>query len=299
MFCIVLVFLSQNLVAQEANVFSETAEKIIHQYEGILNCIGNPANDEPAINQCIDAGIDSLFQNEMVMVINDLGSELQNDSILNVRDYLDHYYLRFNKRGIHSHVKNVKVSQLFTMPYDHLIVSYEMHRESKSLRTNEDSVLLKQAIMEVEKYKSHSKIRIVSMGPKILQEGTTYQMALNEGGTFSIPCKINGVEMDFIFDTGATNVSISLSEAIFLLKNDRLEESDLIGISNAQLANGEIIENTIINIRELELFDRKLENVRATIVNNLNAPLLLGQSAISKLGKIEIDYSKNTITILE
>jgi len=137
----------------------------------------------------------------------------------------------------------------------------------------------------------------------IKQPGATkrnhFNLEENHSGTFTVPVKINGVEFNFVFDTGASSVCISISEAIYLLKNGRLAEEDLLGMTTAQIANGEIIENTIINIRELEIFDRTLYNVEASIINNLNAPLLLGQSVIQELGKIEIDYRNNTLTILE
>lgn len=59
---------------------------------------------------------------------------------------------------------------------------------------------------------------------------------------YTIPCKVNGLELDFIFDTGASNVSLSLTEALFMLKNGKLNEEDIIGSSYAQLANGDITE---------------------------------------------------------
>ena len=40
-------------------------------------------------------------------------------------------------------------------------------------------------------------------------------MEKQEGGTYLIPCKVNGVPMKFIFDTGASVISIS---SIFLIK---------------------------------------------------------------------------------
>ena len=39
-----------------------------------------------------------------------------------------------------------------------------------------------------------------------------------EGGVYKIPCKVNGVELEFIFDTGAADVSLSSVEANFLYK---------------------------------------------------------------------------------
>jgi hypothetical protein len=36
----------------------------------------------------------------------------------------------------------------------------------------------------------------------------------------------------------------------------------------------------------------------ASIINSDSAPLLLGQSALSRLGKIQIDYQNSTLTII-
>jgi predicted aspartyl protease len=41
---------------------------------------------------------------------------------------------------------------------------------------------------------------------------TVIQMK-REGGVSIIPCKVNGLQLSFIFDTGASDVSISLTEA--------------------------------------------------------------------------------------
>ena len=118
-----------------------------------------------------------------------------------------------------------------------------------------------------------------------------------ESGVFKVPCKVNGLDLEFIFDTGASNVTISLTEALFMLKNNYLDEKDIYGTSYAQLANGSITENTSILIKSIEISGLKLQNVKASIVHNLDAPLLLGQSALEKLGSITIDYQKNILII--
>jgi predicted aspartyl protease len=105
--------------------------------------------------------------------------------------------------------------------------------------------------------------------------------------------------MNFIFDTGASDVSISLTEAMFMIKNGYLNESDIFGTEYYKIANGEIQEGTKIVIRELEFDGLILFNIEASVVHNLDAPLLLGQSAISLLGKIQIDYNKNTLTVIK
>ena len=44
-----------------------------------------------------------------------------------------------------------------------------------------------------------------------------------------------------------------------------------------------------------ERYRALLHNVEANVVDNIQAPLLLGQTALSKFGKVTIDYNNNTI----
>lgn len=111
----------------------------------------------------------------------------------------------------------------------------------------------------------------------------------NVGGVYMVPAKVNGLPLKFIFDTGASEVSISLTEAIFMAKNGYLDEGDIVGTSFAQLADGSVTENTRIKIKSIEIGELKIHDVSATIIHNSDAPLLLGQSAIKMLGRIEFD----------
>ena len=118
-----------------------------------------------------------------------------------------------------------------------------------------------------------------------------------EGGVCKVKCAINGLPLHFIFDTGATDVSISSVEATFMAKNDFLSSSDIIGKQNYQTADGNITEGTVINLKDVKLGSLHLNNIKASVVRNQEAPLLLGQSVLSKLGKIEIDNTKNVLRI--
>ena len=53
-----------------------------------------------------------------------------------------------------------------------------------------------------------------------------------KGGVSIIPCKVNGSPLSFIFDTGAADVTISLTEESFMFKNGYLTKNDIIGTSN-------------------------------------------------------------------
>lgn len=119
----------------------------------------------------------------------------------------------------------------------------------------------------------------------------------SEGGVSKIPCKVNGLDLSFVFDTGAANVSISLTEAAYMLKNGKMSPDDIVGTSNMQDAKGEISVGYIVNLKELIVADYILKNVKATIVQTANAPLLLGQSAMKQLGKFQLDLTNNLLIL--
>lgn len=117
-----------------------------------------------------------------------------------------------------------------------------------------------------------------------------------EDGVYKIPVKVNGTRMYFIFDTGAGLISISNVEASFLYRQGKLTNEDVLGKANFIDANGDISEGTIIMLKEINLGGRTIHNVQASVVDNAKAPLLLGQSALEKFGKVSIDYNRGEIT---
>ena len=118
-----------------------------------------------------------------------------------------------------------------------------------------------------------------------------------DDGVCYVDVKINGVDMEVIFDTGASDVVISSVEAMFLLKQGKLSEDDIIGTSNFQVADGSISSGTVIQLKSVQIGTKVLDNVRATVIDNMDAPLLLGQSALNRFSSVSIDYTKNIINI--
>lgn len=138
---------------------------------------------------------------------------------------------------------------------------------------------------------SETKNNKVSDATISKQDTTTYKAGIQmekSGGVYTLPCNVNGVKMKFILDTGASNVCISLTEALFLYKNGYLEKADILGKSTSQVADGSIVENTEIILHSIEIEGIMITDVKALVTNSIDAPLLLGQSAIQKLGKIEL-----------
>ncbi len=74
-----------------------------------------------------------------------------------------------------------------------------------------------------------------------------------------------------------------------------MTNEDIKGTQSFIDANGDISEGTKINLKSVKLGDRVLHNVEASVVHNLGAPLLMGQSALAQFGKITIDNEKGEI----
>ena len=132
---------------------------------------------------------------------------------------------------------------------------------------------------------------------KQIYQTATIPMKSKGGGVYEVSCKVNDLKLNFIFDTGAGDISISQTEALFMLKNDYLSEADIKGKESYMDANGDISIGTKIILRKVEIGGIVLKNITASVVNNKVAPLLFGQSALSKYGKIIIDNKKSEITI--
>jgi len=116
-----------------------------------------------------------------------------------------------------------------------------------------------------------------------------------ESGVYFVPIKVNGLDLEFIFDTGASTLCISSAEAVVMLRQGQIDEDDILGQSQFQDATGGISVGTIVRLKTVEIGGITLHNIEANVVDNIQAPLLLGQTALSKFGKVTIDYENNTI----
>ena len=79
------------------------------------------------------------------------------------------------------------------------------------------------------------------------------------------------------------------------MDGDYLSVSDIKGTGQSQLADGSIVNHATIVLRDVEIGGMHIHNIDATVIEGQNAPLLLGQSAISELGRISIEGNRLVI----
>ena len=118
-----------------------------------------------------------------------------------------------------------------------------------------------------------------------------------ENGVKYVWIEINDLKLRFIFDTGASSICISTAEASVLYRQGTLQKEDILNVEYFQYATGKISEGTKLNLRTVKVGNILLENIEATVIDNVDAPLLLGQTVFEKFGKIEIDNINDEIIL--
>ncbi len=119
---------------------------------------------------------------------------------------------------------------------------------------------------------------------------------VENGGLKFINVSVNGIGLQMIFDTGCSSTLISLAEANYLYQKGYLTLDDILGLSQSQIADGSVVENMVINLKEV-IIDGKIKctNVTATVSSNTNAPLLLGNEVLNRVASYSVDNENKLI----
>lgn len=114
-----------------------------------------------------------------------------------------------------------------------------------------------------------------------------------KNGVYQMPIRLNGaITLDFVLDLGAADVLVTPDVFSTLKKAGTISDSDYVGNDHYQLADGTIVESKVFLMKSLQIGSKTIYNVRTSVSNSLNAPLLLGQSALKQLAKYRIDNDK-------
>ena len=118
-----------------------------------------------------------------------------------------------------------------------------------------------------------------------------------EGGVSIIPCKVNGLSLSFIFDTGASEVYFTPDIVLTLIRAKTITEEDLLEGKMFMDANGTLNNSIRFNLKTLKIGEITLENIPCAVSNNIEGLNLLGLSALKKLGSFEFDFNKSVIKV--
>ena len=116
-------------------------------------------------------------------------------------------------------------------------------------------------------------------------------------GVKTVKVTINdAIGVDMIIDTGCSGVLISLAEAKYLAEKGTLTREDILGTGKSVIADGSIVTNSIVRLDKLTIGDGlTAHNVMATVSENIEAPLLLGNEVFDRVKSISIDNENKQI----
>ena len=116
-------------------------------------------------------------------------------------------------------------------------------------------------------------------------DATGDEMIVRAGanGQFMVDAVVDGVEIRFLVDTGATRVVLTAEDAERLgYRLDGLDYSE-----RYQTANGEILGAPVV-LPELRIGDLEIEDVRSSVIRAPLSTSLLGMTFLSRLESFEV-----------
>jgi len=118
-----------------------------------------------------------------------------------------------------------------------------------------------------------------------------------QDNTFLIPVVINGsLVLDFIIDSGASDVSIPADVFLTLMRTGTIRNEDFLGSKEYQLADGSTVPSETFMIRTLKVGNRELENVTGSVAR-VEGSLLLGQSFLTRFRSWSIDNERGVLLL--
>jgi clan AA aspartic protease (TIGR02281 family) len=127
--------------------------------------------------------------------------------------------------------------------------------------------------------------------------GETRIPLLKMSGGLIAPVIINhALKLNFIVDSGASDVSIPAEVFSSLVRANTVTRADITGTRPYKNADGEVFQSQTFIIRSLKLGNIEAPNVQAK-VSSSNAPPLLGQSFLKRFKSWSIDNSTQELIL--
>ena len=165
--------------------------------------------------------------------------------------------------------------------------------EAKALGIDEDSVEI------IKTTKVDSLLNATKNDSVEWRQVKNFEYAVKleqDGNCYLVGANVNGVPMKMTLDTGASTMSISIIEYEFLKKQKLLSDS-IVQVSECTIANGDTTKCFMVKIAQVSIGDTSVKNVDCMVMENPDAPLLLGMNVLNGLGGVSINYKRKLLIL--
>ena len=117
----------------------------------------------------------------------------------------------------------------------------------------------------------------------VLEDGSGIAVPRSQDGHFHLTLNVDGVPVDFLVDTGATDIVLTLEDA----RRVGIDPENLAFLGRARTANG-IVETAYTSVGSVGLGPIRFERVQVAVNGGEMQGSLLGMAFLSRFGRIEI-----------
>lgn len=153
---------------------------------------------------------------------------------------------------------------------------------------------------EQEKAKQQKEQEQAKLNPTPASGGSstfTVNMTRKEGNLW-VPVQINGaVAIDFVVDSGASLVTIPLDVFNTLRRSGTISDDDIIAKEKASIADGSEVTTYRFRLHKLQVGDKVLADVEASLMPKDSATPLLGLTFLSRFKSWTIDNNSGTLAL--
>ena len=157
-------------------------------------------------------------------------------------------------------------------------------------------LILASSVSAMRIFDSNGKLECDTENPEGCDTVSRKEIHLQKNrGVYELPVMVNGVlTLNFILDTGASDVNIPANVARKLLQTGTITHDDLLPEQVYQSADGSLATKSRVIIRELDVGGVKVGNVPASI-GPATGNLLLGQSFLRRLESWSLDNKRDVL----
>lgn len=134
---------------------------------------------------------------------------------------------------------------------------------------------------------------------EVITYSTLTTVKLNKyNGVYNIPITMNeSLEVNAIFEEGASDIMLSPDVALTLLKTGTVGDGDWLKGPSFEFSDGTIANTNKFKLTSLKIGNKTINNVTCSISDYMKVPMILGKNILKRYGKYSFDYVNETLTI--